>query len=141
MAAHLQLPRKKTPNPTDQHVGARVRMRRIMLAMSQEKLGAALNLTFQQVQKYEKGTNRIGAGRLQQLSHVLQVPVEFFFEGAPNASAPHGSNKSELWMAQIDDFVSNPDGLRLIGAFMRIDNAALRRRIVMLVQEIAGDDD
>jgi len=94
MAAHLQLPRKKTPNPTDQHVGARVRMRRIMLAMSQEKLGAALNLTFQQVQKYEKGTNRIGAGRLQQLSHVLQVPVEFFFEGAPNASAPHGSNKS-----------------------------------------------
>ena len=93
------------------------------------------------MQKYEKGTNRIGAGRLQQLSHVLQVPVEFFFEGAPNASAPHGSNKSELWMAQIDDFVSNPDGLRLIGAFMRIDNAALRRRIVMLVQEIAGDDD
>ena len=140
MAAHLQLPRKKTPNPTDQHVGARVRMRRIMLAMSQEKLGAALNLTFQQVQKYEKGTNRIGAGRLQQLSHVLQVPVEFFFEGAPNASAPHGSNKSELWMAQIDDFVSNPDGLRLIEAFMRIDNAALRRRIVMLVQEITGDD-
>jgi len=141
MAAHLQLPRKKTPNPTDQHVGARVRMRRIMLAMSQEKLGAALNLTFQQVQKYERGTNRIGAGRLQQLSHVLQVPVEFFFEGAPNASAPHGSNKSELWMAQIDDFVSNPDGLRLIEAFMRIDNAALRRRIVMLVQEITGDDD
>jgi hypothetical protein len=78
---------------------------------------------------------------LQQLSHVLQVPVEFFFEGAPNASAPHGSNKSEPWMAQIDDFVSNPDGLRLIEAFMRIDNAALRRRIVMLVQEIAADDD
>jgi transcriptional regulator with XRE-family HTH domain len=93
------------------------------------------------VQKYEKGTNRIGAGRLQQLSHVLQVPVEFFFEGAPNASAPHGSNKSELWMAQIDDFISDSDGLRLIGAFMRIDNAALRRRIVMLVQEIAADDD
>jgi hypothetical protein len=74
------------------------------------------------------------------MSHILQVPVEFFFEGAP-ASAPHGSNKSELWMAQIDDFVSDPDGLRLIGAFMRIDNATLRRRIAMLVQEIAGDDD
>jgi len=141
MAVRLPLPRKKAPNPIDQHVGSRVRMRRLMLAMSQEKLGAALNLTFQQVQKYEKGSNRIGAGRLQQLSHVLQVPVEFFFEGAPNASAPHGSNKSELWMAQIDDFVSNPDGLRLIEAFMRIDNAALRRRIVMLVQEITGDDD
>jgi len=109
--------------------------------MSQQKLGAALGLTFQQVQKYEKGATRISASRLQQISHILQVPVEFFFEGAPNASAPHGSNKSELWMAQIDDFVSDQDGLRLIGAFLRIDNAALRRRIVMLVQEIADDDD
>jgi len=141
MAGRLQLPRKNTPNLTDQHVGARVRMRRKMVAMSQEKLGAALGLTFQQVQKYEKGATRISASRLQQMSDILQVPVEFFFEGAPNASAPHGSNKSELWMAQIDDFVSDPDGLRLIRAFMRIDNAALRRRIVMLVQEIAGDDD
>ena len=132
---------KKVPNLTDQHVGRRVRMRRLMLAMSQEKLAAALSLTFQQVQKYERGANRISASRLQQLSHILQVPVTFFFEGAPNASAPHGSNGSALSMAQIDDFVSNPDGLRLIGAFMRIDNAALRRRIVMLVQEIAGDDD
>jgi transcriptional regulator with XRE-family HTH domain len=130
----------RNPNPTDQHVGSRVRMRRKMLAMSQEKLGAALGLTFQQVQKYEKGTNRIGASRLQQMSHILQVPVEFFFEGAPNASAPHGSNGSTLSMAQIDDFISDSDGLRLIRAFMRIDNAALRRRIVMLVQEIAGDD-
>jgi transcriptional regulator with XRE-family HTH domain len=111
-----------------------------MLAMSQEKLAAALGLTFQQVQKYESGANRIGASRLQQMSHILQVPVEFFFEGAPNALAPDGSG-SALSMAQIDDFVSDLDGLRLIGAFRRIDNAALRRRIVMLVQEIAGDDD
>jgi transcriptional regulator with XRE-family HTH domain len=135
------LPRKKAPDLTDQHVGSRVRMRRIMLAMSQEKLGAALGLTFQQVQKYEKGTNRIGASRLQQISHILQVPVAFFFEGAPNAAAPHGSSGSALSMAEIDDFVSDPDGLRLIGAFMRIDSPDLRRRIVMLVQEIAGDDD
>ena len=70
----------------------------------------------------------------------VQVPVAFFFEGAPNASAPHDSNESALSMAEIDDFVSDSDGLRLIGAFMRIDNAALRRRIVMLVQEIAGDE-
>ena len=76
---------KKAPNPTDKHVGARVRMRRMMLGMSQEKLGDALGLTFQQVQKYEKGANRIGASRLQQISHILQVPVAFFFEGAPNA--------------------------------------------------------
>ena len=140
MVVRLQLPRKKAPNPTDQHVGRRVRMRRMMLSMSQEKLGAALGLTFQQVQKYEKGTNRIGASRLQQISHILQVPIAFFFEGAPNASALR-SHGSALSIAQIDDFVSDPNGLRLIEAFMRIDNAALRRRIVMLVQEIAGDDD
>src|SRR5262245_39987592 len=85
MAVRLPLPRKKVPNPTDRHVGARVRMRRKMLAMSQEKLGAALDLSFQQVQKYERGANRIGASRLQQMSHILQVPVSFFFEGAPNA--------------------------------------------------------
>src|SRR5262249_6524402 len=115
-------------------------MRRLMLAMSQEKLGAALGLTFQQVQKYERGANRIGASRLQQMSDILQVPVEFFFEGAPNASAPHGSNGSALSMGQINDFISDSDGLGLIGAFMQIDNAALRRRIVMLVKEIAGDD-
>src|SRR5215831_8689482 len=113
----------------------------ILLAMSQEELGAALGLSFQQVQKYERGANRIGASRLQQISHILQVPVAFFFEGAPNASAPHGSNGSALSMAQIDDFVSDSDGLRLIRAFMRIDNPDLRLRIVMLVQEIAGDDD
>ncbi len=78
---------KKAPNPIDKHVGSRVRMRRMMLGMSQEKLGDALGLTFQQVQKYEKGTNRIGASRLQQISLILQVPVSFFFEGAP---APPG---------------------------------------------------
>src|ERR1700687_6073491 len=74
---------KKTPNPIDKHVGSRVRMRRMMLSMSQEKLGDALGLTFQQVQKYEKGTNRMGASRLQHIAHILQVPVTFFFEGAP----------------------------------------------------------
>src|SRR5437764_13078512 len=75
---------KKAPNPVDKHVGSRVRLRRMMLSMSQEKLGDALGLTFQQVQKYEKGANRIGASRLQQISHILQVPVAFFFEGAPS---------------------------------------------------------
>src|SRR5471032_790567 len=73
----------KAPNPVDKYVGSRVRMRRMMLGMSQEKLGNSLGLTFQQVQKYEKGTNRIGASRLQQISQILQVPVSFFFEGAP----------------------------------------------------------
>jgi transcriptional regulator with XRE-family HTH domain len=126
-------------NPTDRHIGARVRMRRKMLAMSQRQLADALGLTYQQVQKNESGTNRISASRLQQISHILQVPAAFFFEGAPNASAPHGSHKSALSIAQIDDFVSDPNGLKLIGAFMRIDNAKLRRRIVMLVQDIADE--
>ena len=75
---------KKSPNPIDRYVGARVRMRRMMLGMSQEKLGDALGLTFQQVQKYEKGANRIGASRLQHIAVIFQVPVSFFFEGAPN---------------------------------------------------------
>src|SRR5215510_11733892 len=82
MPVRLKFAAKDGPEPIDQHVGRRVRMRRKMLAMSQQKLGAALGLTFQQVQKYEKGKNRIGASRLQQMSHILQVPVEFFFEGA-----------------------------------------------------------
>src|SRR6516162_11619641 len=94
MAVRLPL---KAPNLIDQHVGSRVRMRRLMLAMSQEKLGFALGLTFQQVQKYEKGMNRIGASRLQQISHILQVPVAFFFEGAPNALAPQGSGSRYRW--------------------------------------------
>jgi transcriptional regulator with XRE-family HTH domain len=140
MAPHYTVATKKVPNPVDKHVGSRVRMRRQMLAMSQAQLGDALGLTFQQVQKYEKGTNRMGASRLQQMSDILQVPVEFFFEGAPNASAPHDSDGSALSVAQIDAFVSDSNGLRLIGAFMRIDNVSVRRRIVMLVQEIAGDD-
>ena len=77
---------KKAPNPIDKHVGSRVRMRRMMLGMSQEKLGDALGLTFQQVQKYEKGTNRIGASRLQQISQILQVPVSFFSKARRTAS-------------------------------------------------------
>ena len=97
---------KKAPNPIDKHVGSRVRMRRMMLGMSQEKLGDALGLTFQQVQKYEKGTNRIGASRLQQISHILQVPVAFFFEGAPHiAGAPRADGMDEAPSpAYVSDF-------------------------------------
>lgn len=129
---------KKVPNPTDKHVGSRVRMRRMMLSMSQEKLGDALGLTFQQVQKYEKGTNRIGASRLQQIAHILQVPVEFFFEGAPSAQT-HGRGDSDAPSpAYVSDFLATSDGLALTKAFMRIDDAKLRRRIVDLVEHIAG---
>src|ERR1700759_5261585 len=119
---------KKAPNPIDKHVGSRVRMRRMMLGMSQEKLGDALGLTFQQVQKYEKGTNRIGASRLQQIAHILQVPVEFFFEGAPGAqiSGRRGDDGDAPSPAYVSDFLATSDGLALTRAFMRIDDAKLR---------------
>jgi len=132
---------KKVPNPIDRHVGSRVRMRRMMLGMSQEKLGDALGLTFQQVQKYEKGANRIGASRLQQISLILQVPVSFFFDGAPS---PEGSRSGDLSEAPspsyVSDFLATSDGLALTKAFVKIKKAKLRRRIVELVEEIAGED-
>src|SRR5882762_5249549 len=118
---------KKTPNPIDKHVGSRVRMRRMMLSMSQEKLGGALGLTFQQVQKYEKGTNRIGASRLQQISHILQVPVAFFFEGAPAIPGDRTDGAGEAPSpAYVSDFLATSDGLSLTKAFMRIKDAKLR---------------
>ncbi|MEA2907722.1 MAG: hypothetical protein QOG83_2428 [Alphaproteobacteria bacterium] len=129
---------KKAPNPVDKHVGSRVRMRRMMLGMSQEKLGDALGLTFQQVQKYEKGTNRIGASRLQQISIILQVPVAFFFEGAPTVGIQPDGMKEAPSPAYVSDFLATSEGLALTKAFMHIKEAKLRRRIVDLVEEIAG---
>jgi transcriptional regulator with XRE-family HTH domain len=131
---------KKVPNPVDKHVGSRVRMRRMMLGMSQGKLGDALGLTFQQVQKYEKGTNRISASRLQHISHILQVPVAFFFEGAPHQPGqPKGTGEAPS-PTYVSDFIATSDGLALIKAFTRIKEPKLRRRIVNLVKEIAGDE-
>ena len=127
-------------NPIDKHVGSRVRMRRLMLGMSQEKLGDALGITFQQVQKYEKGTNRMGASRLQQISHILQIPVPFFFEGAPQHTGQSKGNGEAPSPAYVSDFVATPDGLALSKAFMRIKDLRMRQRIVGLVEEIAGDD-
>jgi transcriptional regulator with XRE-family HTH domain len=131
---------KKAPNPIDKHVGSRVRMRRMMLSMSQEKLGDALGLTFQQVQKYEKGTNRVGASRLQQIAQILQVPVAFFFEGAPHAPGYSGGMSEAPSPAYVADFLATSDGLALTKAFMRIKSSKLRRRIVDLVEQIAGVD-
>jgi transcriptional regulator with XRE-family HTH domain len=132
---------KKAPNPIDKHVGARVRMRRMMLSMSQEKLGNSLGLTFQQVQKYEKGTNRIGASRLQQISHILQVPVAFFFEGAPAVGGSRSDGLGEAPSpAYVSDFLATSDGLALTKAFMRITDSKLRRRIVDLVEQIASSE-
>lgn len=137
---------KKVPNPIDRHVGSRVRMRRVILGMSQEKLGEALGLTFQQVQKYEKGANRIGASRLQQISRTLDVPPAFFFEGAPSfedeaASAPSTSGVAEEGgSAYVADFLSTAEGLHLNLAFARIQDPKVRKRIVDLVTALAGEE-
>jgi transcriptional regulator with XRE-family HTH domain len=132
---------KKLPNPTDRHVGNRVRMRRLMLNMSQTKLGDALGLTFQQVQKYENGTNRISASRLQQISHILQVPISFFFEGAPKLPGARIKNGAAPSPTYVSDFLATTDGLALVKAFMKIKDPTVRRCIVKLIQQIAGDDD
>jgi transcriptional regulator with XRE-family HTH domain len=119
-------------NPIDKHVGSRVRMRRMMLGMSQEKLGDALGLTFQMVQKYEKGVNRISATKLQHMCQILQVPVPFFFEGAPG-----GVDGTADIPSYVNEFFATSDGLALAKAFMRIENAKLRRLIVRLVEDCA----
>jgi len=138
---------KKIPNPIDRHVGSRVRMRRVMLGMSQEKLGDALGLTFQQVQKYEKGTNRIGASRLQQISRTLEVPPAFFFEVAPSFEVMTNPEPGHMGFAEdsnatyVADFVSTPECLHLNLAFARIHDPKVRKRIVDLVSSLAGEDE
>ncbi|RFC62926.1 XRE family transcriptional regulator [Fulvimarina endophytica] len=134
---------KKTPNPIDTHVGSRVRLRRNMLGFSQEKLGESLGITFQQVQKYEKGTNRIGASRLQRISEVLNVPVSFFFEDAPSeAAAPLRGLREPEGGDYVVDFLSTSEGLQLNKSFVKISDPKVRRRVIELVRSLAeGEDD
>src|SRR5215213_2156195 len=110
----------KDPQPVDRHVGARVRMRRMMVGMSQEKLGDACGITFQQIQKYEKGTNRMGASRLHQIARVLDVPVEFFYEGAPSGPDSGGPIVVDRTSRSITDFLATSEGLELVRAFMAV---------------------
>ena len=129
---------KKSPNPIDKHVGSRVRMRRVLIGMSQEKLGGALGLTFQQVQKYEKGTNRIGASRLQQIAGVLSVPPAFFFEDMPSAEGrAEAAGFAEDSGGSVVDFLSTAEGLLLNKAFVRIKEPRLRKRVIDLVTALA----
>ena len=133
---------KKQPNPIDIHVGSRVRLRRMMLGMSQEKLGESLGITFQQIQKYEKGTNRIGASRLQHIARVLSVPVSFFFEDAPGAPAEQAAGMAEPKSTHyVVDFLSSAEGLQLNKAFIRIKDSKLRRKIIDLVRALAGEEE
>jgi transcriptional regulator with XRE-family HTH domain len=131
---------KKQPNPIDIHVGSRVRLRRMMLGMSQEKLGESLGITFQQIQKYEKGTNRIGASRLQHIATVMAVPVAYFFEDAPGTPTEAAGLAESRPANYIVDFLSSSEGVQLNKAFVRIKDTKLRRRIIDLVRAAAGDE-
>jgi transcriptional regulator with XRE-family HTH domain len=129
---------KKKPNPIDIHVGGRIRLRRNMLGMSQEKLGDSLGITFQQIQKYEKGTNRVGASRLQAIASILEVPVSFFFEDAPGG--PTEGLAEENQTTYVVDFLSSTEGLRLNRAFVRITDQKVRSRIIDLVRALADEE-
>jgi transcriptional regulator with XRE-family HTH domain len=131
---------KKSPNPIDRHVGSKVRMRRMLIGMSQEKLGGALGLTFQQVQKYEKGTNRIGASRLHRIANVLGVPIEFFYEGAPQGNLTAGFAEASS-SAYVSDFLSTAEGVQLVKAFVAVKDPKIRRKIVELIKTLAGHED
>jgi transcriptional regulator with XRE-family HTH domain len=130
-------------NPIDAHVGSRVRMRRMLLGMSQEKLGELLGLTFQQVQKYEKGVNRIGASRLFDLSHVLGVPIQFFYDDAPESANSDSGMRAGFAErpaeSYVVDFLSSREGLELNKAFVRIQDPTVRRSVVDLVRSLAGE--
>jgi transcriptional regulator with XRE-family HTH domain len=129
---------KKQANPIDAQVGNRVRLRRMLIGMSQEKLGEALGLTFQQVQKYEKGVNRIGAGRLFQVARILGVPITYFYEDVAS-TAPGLSDAAAS--PPVIEFLSSADGLQLSLAFMRIKEPKVRRRVLDLVKSLADDEE
>ena len=131
--------RHRHPDPIDVHVGGRLRTLRIMMGFSQEKLGDHLGITFQQIQKYESGKNRISASRLLEATRLLKVPVGYFFEDAPDdASAATGGSTNET--SAVIDFPATTEGVRLNKAFDRVRDAKLRRNIVALVRALAGDN-
>jgi transcriptional regulator with XRE-family HTH domain len=116
----------KSPDTTDRHVGARIRLQRTLTGMTQEKLADILGITFQQVQKYEKGTNRVGAGRLLAISKALGVPVSFFFEGQ--------ASEAESKPSDVQSLLTSREGIALAQAFVRIESDAMRQAIVALAQ-------
>ena len=137
--------RDHRPSPIDAHVGSRVRLRRTLLGMSQEKLGDALGLTFQQVQKYERGVNRIGASRLFDLARVLDVPISFFFDDMPDALGnPTGARRSfgfaESQDGFEDDTLHRRETLELVRAYYRITDPSVRKRVFDLIKSLAPTD-
>lgn len=127
----------KGPNPVDVHVGSRVRLRRMLVGLSQEKLGDSMGLTFQQIQKYEKGVNRIGASRLFKLSQVLDVPVQFFFDGMPASEESRSSGVANRdTEAFLFEFLNTRDGLELNRAFIKVSDPEVRRSVIDLVRSL-----
>src|SRR3954452_9330082 len=131
----------KEPQDIDRLVGSRVRMQRMAIGMSQEKLGDACGITFQQIQKYEKGTNRIGASRLHQIARILEVPVEFFYEGAPSEQGSGESAVGDGNARSMTEFLATPEGLELVKAFTAIKDQKVRRRIVDLARAVAAGEE
>jgi transcriptional regulator with XRE-family HTH domain len=132
------------PSPIDVHVGSRIRLRRTLLGMSQERLGESLGLTFQQVQKYERGVNRVGASRLFDLSRVLDVPISFFFDDMPDSLASSFGGLSNRRMSTMsdsqdpfgDDTLSRRETLELVRAYYRITDPAVRKRVFDLIKSM-----
>jgi transcriptional regulator with XRE-family HTH domain len=132
---------KKQANPIDVQVGNRVRIRRMLIGMSQERLGDLLGLTFQQVQKYEKGVNRIGAGRLFEMARILNVPIDFFYDGVEATRAGQSGMAEPEGAPPVMEFVSSGEGLQLSLAFMKIKDAKVRKRVLDLVKSLAEEED
>jgi len=127
----------KVPNPVDVHVGARVRLRRLMMQMSQDRLGEKLGVTFQQVQKYERGANRVSASRLWGMSEILEVPIQYFFEGIRDINGAEGfADGDETPM--VYDFINSTDGVQLASAYSRIADPKIRRQVLQLVRALGG---
>lgn len=132
-----------TPNPIDVHVGSRVRLRRTLLGLSQEKLGETVHLTFQQIQKYERGSNRIGSSRLYELGKILDVPVSFFFDDMPDDVQAFGGRNRTRGMADQAQAANEPDPLarretlELVRAYYRITDDQVRKRLFDLTKSLA----
>ncbi len=128
----------RSPNPVDIHVGTRVRLRRQVMKMSQEKLGSQLGVTFQQVQKYERGANRVGASRLWKMSQVLDVPIGFFFDGLSQASGSAEFAEDDQ-LPIVYDFINSSDGVALAKALTQIKSKSVRRQILELARSLARE--
>ena len=128
----------RSPNPVDLHVGTRIRMRRKLLGISQERLADDLGLTFQQVQKYERGANRVSASKLYEIARSLKTSIAYFFEGLADPANP--GEESDSGEQSVHDFLMTPEGLELAGLFPRVPQPRIRRRILELVRSMAEEE-